>query len=142
MKNDLIKELLNQGLTPDEIHEKAIEVEKELAATREKEKAGAQARVALIKAIDEYMSIVYGKHLGVEWVKTLEKDLTLIEKGFYKTEDYNVGDIVASGKEVHKGTGIVLIPYPKMLGDIIHFTVVTESRQGIFIVIHVGFPIS
>lgn len=86
MKNDLIKELLNQGLTPDEIHEKAIEVEKELTATREKEKAGAQARTALIKAIDEYMSIVYGKHLGVEWVKTLEKDLTLIEKGFYKKE--------------------------------------------------------
>ena len=86
MKNDLIKELLDQGLTPDEIHAKAIEVEKELAATREKEKAGAQARVALIKAIDEYMSTVCGKHLGTEWVKALEKDLTLIEKGFYKRE--------------------------------------------------------
>ena len=89
MKTDLITQLLDQGLTPDEIHKRAREIEQKRLETREKEKKVAGARAALIKSIDAYLEATCGKHIGVDGVKILENDLIKMEK-----EDADVPEYV------------------------------------------------
>ena len=83
MKTDLITQLLEQGLTAEEIHKRALELEKQISATREKEKkdaeARAAARTALIKAIDNYVESINGSRISPE-------DATIIENAFIHFE--------------------------------------------------------
>lgn len=83
MKTDLIRQMLEDGKTPEDIYALAQKAQEEVNKTREEDKAVAESRTALIKAIDEYIvALCGGDHIGVEGVKDLEKSFIKFEKSY------------------------------------------------------------
>ena len=79
---DALRELLEAGKTPESIYEDALNIVKEMNATRAKDKKRAEARTNLIKAIDEWVFMATGEHMGTAGVKEAEDSLIALENLF------------------------------------------------------------
>ena len=88
MKTDFIRQMLEDGKSPEDIYKLAQETQKKVDETREEDKRVAETRASLLKAIDEYVATLMGDHIGVDGIKELEKSFIKFEKSYKDLEDY------------------------------------------------------
>ena len=77
---DIISELLESGMTADEIFALAQKKEQALKEEKANSKAIAEGRANVAKAVDEYIFALTGEHMGAEEVKYVEDILIAIEE--------------------------------------------------------------
>jgi len=74
-----IMDLLNSGMSPEDILKLAQEKQEELNKTKADAKRRAGARVDFIRALNEYVKAISGEYLEVETVQDLTRALSRIE---------------------------------------------------------------
>lgn len=77
--DETLKNLLVAGKTPEAIYQDALNIVKEMNATKAKNEKVEKARTDLIKAIDLYMRALTGDPIGSEMAEVLESMLKEIE---------------------------------------------------------------
>ena len=75
-----IEKLLNEGMTPEKIYAEASRIaEAKAAAAKKAEKNVAEKRAAVLKALDDYTSIIIGAPMTPELHKEFDDSLKTIE---------------------------------------------------------------
>lgn len=75
-----IETLLNEGMTPEKIYAEASRIAEAKAAAAEKAKKNvADKRAAVLKALDDYTSVIIGAPMTPELHKELDDSLKIIE---------------------------------------------------------------
>lgn len=78
--NDILKELLKEGKTPDDIYKLAQEAEAALQEEKNRAAVVDKKREAALSAIGDYLTAIQGKNVNLDIIRQLERDFKELEK--------------------------------------------------------------
>ena len=110
-----IEKLLNAGLTPEKIYAEASRIAEAKAAAAEKAKKNvADKRTAVLKALDDYTSVIIGAPMTPELHKELDDSLKFIESTVKAVDEKLKNKTVQKTSSKSKSDDEILSDFLKM----------------------------